>query len=72
MATRKPKVVLFLDESTESAAAKKLLTDAVVDKGVEFELVPATGPGVPSARVGNTVYSGLVGLTLLAEGLRSA
>lgn len=72
MAARKPKVVLFLDDSSESAAAKKLLTDALTDKGLEFEVVPASGPGIPSARLGNTLYSGLVGVTLLAEGLRSA
>jgi hypothetical protein len=66
--THEARIVLFLDDSWESKEAHKVF----VEKGLHFEVMRASGADVPGVRVGNTYYSGLRRLDVLAEHLRSS
>lgn len=65
MTGNRPRVVLFVDESAASQEAQK----AFEDVDAELLIMQATGPTVPSAKLGNAVYSGKWGIEFLLHGL---
>ncbi len=58
-------IVLFLDDSEESDAARRLLGTA----RLAYRAVPASGSGTPAAKLGDTWYTGLSGVELLIRGM---
>jgi len=65
MTRNRPTVILFIDESVSSTEAVRAFRE--VD--VELTLVQSSGPNIPSAKVGNTVYTGKWGIDFLLHGL---
>ena len=62
------RIYLLVDDSEASLEAKQKL----MGLGLNIELISASGPNVPSAKVGNTSYSGRWGIDFLVSGLRTA
>ncbi len=58
-------IVVFLDDSEESDAARQLLGTA----RLSYRAVPASGSSTPAAKLGDTWYTGLSGVELLVRGL---
>lgn len=65
MTSNRPKIFLFVDDSPTSKEALKAFREA----DVELITVQASGPSIPSAKLGNTVYTGRWGIDFLLQGL---
>ncbi len=65
MSGNRPRIVLYIDDSAASEEALKAFRDA----DVELSVVHTSGPNVPTAKLGNTVFAGRWGLDFLLYGL---
>ena len=61
----RPSVVLFIDDSWQSAKAQELF----IENGVDFAIMPASGSRVPGVQIGTQYYWGLQELSSVAETL---
>jgi hypothetical protein len=61
-------IVLFVDESSDSERACRLLDAAQLP----YRTVASSGPNLPAAKFGETTYQRLSGVQILLRGLSSA
>jgi len=65
---KQQKVRLFVDASSESLEAQRILEQ----EGIPFEAIPSSGPDVPGASYGTELPTGLDEIRVFASRLRHA